>query len=209
MKPATCFSKVNNFFRTVAYTNHTVLPEALEKWSLELMEKLLPRHVEIIEKIDEEVIPEQHIKCLFYFFHIGSNLYFHVLQLVRTIVSEYGTADPDLLEEKLKAMRILENVELPSAFADVIVKPVNKPVTAKDAQNGVKTEQEEEKTAGEEEEDEVIPEPTVEPPKMVRMANLAVVGGHAVNGVAEIHSEIVKQDVFNDFVQVNILTSEA
>lgn len=193
----------------MAYTNHTVLPEALEKWSLELMEKLLPRHVEIIEKIDEEVIPEQHIKCLFYFFHIGSNLYFHVLQLVRTIVSEYGTADPDLLEEKLKAMRILENVELPSAFADVIVKPVNKPVTAKDAQNGVKTEQEEEKTAGEEEEDEVIPEPTVEPPKMVRMANLAVVGGHAVNGVAEIHSEIVKQDVFNDFVQVNILTSEA
>lgn len=41
--------------RTVAYTNHTVLPEALEKWSYELMEKLLPRHVEIIEMIDEEV----------------------------------------------------------------------------------------------------------------------------------------------------------
>lgn len=49
-----------NVSRTVAYTNHTVLPEALEKWSLELMEKLLPRHVEIIEMIDEEVIPEQH-----------------------------------------------------------------------------------------------------------------------------------------------------
>jgi starch phosphorylase len=43
--------------RTVAYTNHTVLPEALEKWSMDLMEKLLPRHVEIIEMIDEEVIP--------------------------------------------------------------------------------------------------------------------------------------------------------
>ena len=41
--------------RTVAYTNHTVLPEALEKWSLELMQKMLPRHVEIIELIDEEV----------------------------------------------------------------------------------------------------------------------------------------------------------
>jgi len=41
--------------RTVAYTNHTVLPEALEKWSLDLMQKLLPRHVEIIEMIDEEV----------------------------------------------------------------------------------------------------------------------------------------------------------
>ncbi|CAN8302072.1 unnamed protein product [Cochlearia groenlandica] len=167
--------------RTVAYTNHTVLPEALEKWSLELMEKLLPRHVEIIEMIDEE--------------------------LVRTIVSEYGTVDPDLLEEKLKAMRIFENVELPSAFADVIVKPKSKPVTDKtttnnfkDSETVVKKELEEEKTAGEE--DEVIPEPTVRPPKMVRMANLAVVGGHAVNGVAEIHSEIVKQDVFNDFVKL-------
>ncbi|KAF2313639.1 hypothetical protein GH714_012539 [Hevea brasiliensis] len=59
--------------RTVAYTNHTVLPEALEKWSLELMEKLLPRHVEIIEMIDEE--------------------------LIKTIVSEYGREDPDLLEK--------------------------------------------------------------------------------------------------------------
>ncbi|CAN7045065.1 unnamed protein product [Brassica rapa subsp. trilocularis] len=167
--------------RTVAYTNHTVLPEALEKWSLELMEKLLPRHVEIIEKIDEE--------------------------LVSTIVSEYGTQNPDLLKEKLKAMRILENVELPSAFADVIVKPESKPAIAEktvdqtkdskeDAQTVVKKEVEEEETAG------VIAEVIPEPPKMVRMANLAVVGGHAVNGVAEIHSEIVKTDVFNDFVKL-------
>lgn len=41
--------------RTVAYTNHTVLPEALEKWSLNLIQELLPRHVEIIRMIDEEV----------------------------------------------------------------------------------------------------------------------------------------------------------
>lgn len=42
-------------YRTVAYTNHTVLPEALEKWPLPIIKKLLPRHVEIIEKIDEMV----------------------------------------------------------------------------------------------------------------------------------------------------------
>jgi starch phosphorylase len=40
-------------------------------------------------------------------------------------------------------------------------------------------------------------------PRVVRMANLSVVGGHSVNGVAEIHSEIVKQDVFNSFYEVS------
>ncbi|CAN1271494.1 Alpha-glucan phosphorylase 1 [Linum perenne] len=100
--------------RTVAYTNHTVLPEALEKWSLDLMEKLLPRHVQIIASIDEQ--------------------------------------------------------------------------------------DEEDDSPGEEEEEEkVVEEP---PSKMVRMANLCVVGGHAVNGVAEIHSEIVKDEVFNSFYKL-------
>eukprot|EP01018_Ginkgo_biloba_P011047 Gb_26799 [translate_table: standard] len=40
------------------------------------------------------------------------------------------------------------------------------------------------------------------PPKLVRMANLCVIAGHSVNGVAEIHSKIVKEEVFNDFYQM-------
>ncbi|CAM8984013.1 unnamed protein product [Rhodiola kirilowii] len=39
-------------------------------------------------------------------------------------------------------------------------------------------------------------------PKLVRMANLSVVSGHAVNGVAAIHTEIVKDEVFNDFYKL-------
>ncbi|KAK9924969.1 hypothetical protein M0R45_033310 [Rubus argutus] len=204
--------------RTVAYTNHTVLPEALEKWSLELMQKLLPRHVEIIELIDEE--------------------------LINTIVSEYGTADYDLLEQKLKEMRILENVDLPATHANLLVKP-------KKSSSVLPTENlEDSKTDGEPVDEEIEPvddeiesvddeiepiddeiepvdeeiepvdeeiEPVDEPkkkrtkdkkkalpkpPKLVRMANLCVAGGHAVNGVAEIHSEIVKDEVFNSFYKL-------
>ncbi|KAF3627756.1 Alpha-glucan phosphorylase, H isozyme [Capsicum annuum] len=106
--------------RTVAYTNHTVLPEALEKWSQEVMWKLLPRHMEIIEEIDK--------------------------RFVATIMSER----PDL-ENKMPSMRIL---------------------------------------------DHNTPKP------VVRMANLCVVSSHTVNGVAQLHSDILKAELFADYVSV-------
>lgn len=143
------------------------------------------------------------------------------LQLIRTIVAEYGTADSDLLENKLKEMRILENVELPEEFAGLLVK--SKETTdipseelqsseqveeeKKDDDNeeveGVTAEKKETDESSIEDEKEELPVPVPEPPKLVRMANLCVVGGHAVNGVAEIHSEIVKDEVFNAFYKVN------
>lgn len=170
--------------RTVAYTNHTVLPEALEKWSFEVMEKLLPRHVEIIQKIDEE--------------------------LAHTIISEYGNKDSELLRKKLNVLRILENVELPSSVASLIKEktPVqtdeNEETEVSNEEKGSddvdKEEEEEEKDAKASK--KATKEQVPEPPKMVRMANLAVVGGHAVNGVAEIHSAIVKDEVFRDFYEL-------
>jgi len=164
-------------------------------------------------------------------------------------------------------MRILENVDLPSAFAELIVKPKQSSVgvTSEELENSdeetklvYNSEEEtlskrandfeeetkrandlEEETNLEEEtkrandleeetkrandfeeemelvdekdeskskvtqkKEKIMAEPPPKPPKMVRMANLAVVGGHAVNGVAEIHSEIVKDEVFNAFYKV-------
>ncbi|KAK1317932.1 hypothetical protein QJS10_CPA05g00952 [Acorus calamus] len=223
--------------RTVAYTNHTVLPEALEKWSLELMEKLLPRHVEIIEKIDEEFIQK--------------------------IVSEYGEADLEILQQKLTEMRILDNFDYPASVVELFkskyeaivkakqeelkkqkeelkkqkallkekaakqkvpVKSMEIPAEATDAAKVAETaeatetveasevaedaEKEISEPDPDEEEEDLVAEepPSFKPdpklPKMVRMANLCVVGGHAVNGVAEIHSEIVKDEVFNDFYKL-------
>ncbi|CAM6113879.1 unnamed protein product [Calypogeia fissa] len=103
--------------KTVAYTNHTVLPEALEKWSQAVMAKLLPRHFEIIEEIDKQF-----------------------LAMVKS-------TRPDL-EPKLEELRVLDHNP-------------KKPV--------------------------------------VRMAHLCVVSAHTVNGVAELHSDILKKELFADF----------
>ncbi len=102
--------------QTFGFTNHTILPEALEKWPLDLMQELLPRHLQIIYKIND-----------------------HLLKEVREKYPQ------DI--ERVRRMSLIEE-----GFS-----------------------------------------------KSVRMAHLAIVGSHSLNGVAEIHSEILKKDVFRDF----------
>jgi starch phosphorylase len=105
--------------KTFGYTNHTVLPEALEKWSVPLFQHLLPRHLQIIYDI---------------------NLNF--LQYVERNFPK----DRDMLGR----VSIIEESN----------------------------------------------------PKMIRMAYLALIGSHKVNGVAELHSDLIKTTIFKDFVKV-------
>ncbi|KAI2602846.1 glycosyltransferase family 35 protein [Hypoxylon sp. NC1633] len=104
---------------TFGYTNHTVLPEALEKWPVGLFQHLLPRHLQIIYDI---------------------NLFF-----LQSVEKKFPN-DRDML----RRVSIIEESQ----------------------------------------------------PKMVRMAFLAVVGSHKVNGVAELHSDLIQTTIFRDFVTI-------
>jgi len=101
---------------TFGYTNHTLLPEALEKWPVPLLETVLPRHLQIIYEINRRFL--DHVALVF-------------------------PGD----KERLGRMSLVEEGE----------------------------------------------------PKQVRMANLAVVGSHSVNGVAALHSDLVKTQLLTDF----------
>lgn len=113
--------------------------------------------------------------------------------------------------KKLNLMRILENFDLPSSVA-CLIKEKSYKASSKtikdvlveesrilDEQDGLVAEDEGEEDVKEK---KAVVDPVPEPSKMVRMANLCVVAGHAVNGVAEIHSQIVKEQVFRDFYEV-------
>ena len=105
--------------KALAYTNHTLLPEALEKWPLPLFASVLPRHLEIIYEINRQFLDE-----------------------IRPQVENDN--------EKISRLSLIDE-------------------------------------HGE---------------KYVRMANLATVGSHAVNGVAELHSELLKKTTLHDFYEL-------
>lgn len=105
--------------RTFAYTNHTLLPEALERWPLDLFAQVLPRHLEIVYEINQ---------------------------------------------------RFLDSVRMRRPGDDALLRRLS-----------------------------IIDE---EPPRYVRMANLACVGSFAVNGVSALHTELLKRDVLPDFCEL-------
>jgi len=102
--------------RTLGYTNHTLMPEALEKWSVPMLESILPRHMQIIYEINQRFIE----KAVSFFPMQG---------------------------DKVAKVSIIEESN----------------------------------------------------PKMVRMANLSIIGTHSTNGVAAIHSELLKTSMFPEF----------
>ncbi|RPG19376.1 MAG: glycogen/starch/alpha-glucan phosphorylase [Phycisphaera sp. TMED9] len=104
---------------TVAYTNHTLMPEALEKWPMPLMERLMPRHLAIILEVNRRFLE-------------GAG---------RSLIQ---------VPEAYSAASIVEEGE----------------------------------------------------PKQVRMANLAVIGSHSVNGVSQMHAELIKERLMPHFATV-------
>ncbi len=102
--------------QSFGYTNHTLLPEALERWPVDLMSRILPRHMEIIFEINDHFLDEVRVR-----FPGDSEILARL-----SIIDETGE-------------------------------------------------------------------------RYVRMANLASVGSQVINGVAELHSELLKQDVLTDF----------
>jgi glycogen phosphorylase len=105
--------------RTFGYTNHTVMPEALERWPVSLVGSMLPRHLEIIYEINDRFLAE--------------------------VGRRFGADD-----DRFRRMSIIEE----------------------------------------------------EGEQRVRMAALAIVGSHSVNGVARIHTQILKDDIFRDFYEL-------
>uniref|UniRef100_A0A7S1SM83 Alpha-1,4 glucan phosphorylase n=1 Tax=Tetraselmis chuii TaxID=63592 RepID=A0A7S1SM83_9CHLO len=143
-------------YRTMNFTNHTVMPEALERWPVKVMEKLLPRHMQIIEKIDSawRAKMEEHYMWM---------------------KDEEDAAKAAAEKEDEK------EVEEEKESKEPVMSEYEKKV------NSVCVIQENQWNKGE---------------MLVNMAYMAVVGSTYVNGVAAIHSDIIKNQLFKDFAAV-------
>ncbi len=106
--------------KTCAYTNHTIMAEALEKWPIELFSRLLPRIYQIVEEINRRFVAQ--------------------------IQQKYG-ADQNVCQEKIRKMAIVYDGQ-------------------------------------------------------VKMAHLAIAAGYSVNGVARLHTEILKKQELKDFYEM-------
>jgi len=133
--------------KCVAYTNHTLMPEALEQWPLDVMQELLPRHVEIILRVDKEFIA--------------------------MVKQKYNTWSKASLEHALDNMTVMKDYYRKSRSLSLLPDTGERSYVTEEA-----------------------------PKPRVRMANLCVICGFAVNGVAALHSELCKHRVFVDFYKL-------
>jgi starch phosphorylase len=125
------------------------------------------------------------------------------LQFIVSLVGSGEHSDKEELELLINRTRIVENADLPSSVASFFTKKVDVSEDDADAKKAAEAE----KSAEKESVKDVVKakEPPAKAPQLVRMANLCVIAGHTVNGVAAIHSDIVKNEVFLDFYKVNTI----
>ena len=164
----------------LAFTNHTVMPEALEKWPVTAFAKLLPRNAEIVARIDAEWTASRR----------------------PAVEAEVRAHPPAPLPppEKKKAGKeggatatATATASSSSSSSESDDEPAYDPVAAQEAAIQAAIDARLARTA-------IIMEEVWAPGvKLINMAHLAIVGSSAVNGVAAIHSEILKADLFADF----------
>jgi starch phosphorylase len=149
--------------KSFAYTNHTILAEALEKWDTKLIEELFPRILEIVEKIDMELITELEAK--------------------------------KCSKEEIEEFKILVTYEYEQC--EGVEQRVAEDVPIDIAEEACDKIQEDDKQVNQREKKKAIIRVT-----QMRMANLAIFIGVAVNGVAALHTEILKNTELNNWYKL-------